>query len=141
MGARIGWHANIYVESQLCKLAQDFTFAVSTTEVESKNRGSRWIKFLKGLRTVPIDFEMTTNESDPTYQALKASFDSDSDDDFVEIEFTNKLKTKPDWGGFKGDFIVTKFEQSEPMDDEAKTSVSIRLAAGSDNEPTYTKSA
>jgi len=136
--ARTGFKAQMYVEGQLCTLTQDFSFAVSRTDIQSKNRGLIWTKYLKGMKDVPIDFDLTTDENDPQYQALSASFDSDADDDYIEIELTDKPKTSTGWSGFKADWVVTKFEKSEPLDDEAKTSVSIRIAAGSPNEPSVT---
>ena len=137
--ARIGWHAKVYIGGVLCDLVQDLTYEESVTEVESRNRSSRYVKFLKGLRTKPIDFDMTTDATDPGYLALEAAYRSDSDDDWVEVEFTDRVKTKTPYKGFKANFIVTKFAQSEPLDDEAKTSVSLRLAAGAP-EPVVTSS-
>ena len=137
---RTGFKAQMYVEGELCPLTQDFTVGFSSTEIQTKDRGSDWIKYLKGMKDAPIDFELTTDETDPSYVALKEAYFSSADDAYLEIEFTNKPKTATEWEGFKGDWVVTAFEDGEPIDDEAKTNVSVRLAANSPNEPQRTSS-
>ena len=138
--ARIGFFAKMYVAGVLCDLIQDFTTEDSFNEVESRNRGSRFVKTLKGMRTKVIDFDMSTVESNPGWQALKAAYNSSAEDSYIEIEFTNRVKTSTQWQGFKANWEVTKFTQSEPMDDEAITSVSIRISANSPTEPLETHS-
>lgn len=137
---RTGFHAQMYVDDEICKLTQDFTLSFSSTEIQTKDRGSDWIKYLKGLKDAPMDFDITQDDTDPTYLALKAAYYSTAEDNYLPIEFTNRPKTSASWKGFKADWIVTGFEESEPIDDEAITSVSIRLAANSPNEPAETGS-
>ena len=137
---RTGFHSQMYVNDMLCSLTQDFTLTFSSTEIQTKDRTSHWIKYLKGMKDVPLDFELTRDDTDPGYQALKAAYHSTAEDDYLPIEFTNRLKTAGAWKGFKADWVVTAFEEAEPIDDEAKTQVSIRLAANSPNEPEETAS-
>ena len=137
---RTGFHSQMYIDDVLCPLTQDFTLTHSSTEIQTKDRASIWIKYLKGMRDVPLDFEITRDDSDPGYQALRAAYFSTAEDDYLPIEFTNRPKTASEWRGFKADWVVTAFEESEPIDDEAKTNVSIRLAANSPNEPEETGS-
>jgi len=140
MAYRAGIKAQIYVEGTLAKGAQDITVPWTKNEIAVRTRGSRFVKYLPGLIDGPIDFEILYDPDDPVYQALHDAFWSDADDNYLEIEITDRKKTAASWRGIKADFIVTNFEQTDPLEDTSSRSVSIRFAAESDNEPVETGS-
>ena len=132
--ARTGYKARIYVAGNLLPGVQDITVEVSRTEIEVKSREKSTVGYLNGLLHCPIDFDMDDKPDDPGYKAVKAAFYSQADDNFLSIELTNRPKTTPPWEGIKGDFVVTKFARTYPIDDVARVSVSLRPAAASEEE-------
>ena len=140
MAYRAGIKAQLYVEGTLARGVQDLTVPWEKNAIPVRERGSRFVKYLPGLIDGPIDFEMLYNPDDPVQKALHDAYWSDTDDNFLEIEITDRKKTASSWNGIKADFIVTRFEQVDPLEDTSNRAVSIRLAAESDNEPVETGS-
>jgi hypothetical protein len=137
---RTGYKARVYVAGKIVPGVQDITVTTSRTEVQVKVREHGDVRYLAGLKDTPIDFEMLDDPTDETYLALKAAYHSDTDDNFLEVEITDNPKTAAKWEGIKGDFIVTKFEKSYPVDDAAKVNVSLRQAAASKKAMVETRS-
>ncbi|MDR1492732.1 MAG: hypothetical protein LBT05_08425 [Planctomycetaceae bacterium] len=139
MGYRSGFKAKMYMGTTLVKGVLDITLPFSRNEIQVKSRESVWVKYLKGLIDVPIDFTIHYDPADASFQALQAAFLSDADDSYVNIEFTDNVKTAATWRGIKADWEVTKFEKADPMEDVSDYNVSIRLSAAAGTEPTVTQ--
>lgn len=112
------------------KIIHDLTIATSSTEVSIKNKGSNYEKFLLGLKSAPIDFDADWEPEDPVFQLMETAHLTDTPIEFLSLDH---LLTTKGARGFRGKFLVTKFERSEPLDDEMIVSVSLRLDANSDD--------
>jgi hypothetical protein len=81
---------------------QDVTVTTSRTEVQVKVREHGDVRYLAGLKDTPIDFEMLDDPEDETYQALKAAYHSDTDDNFLEVEITDNPANRREMGRRQG---------------------------------------
>jgi hypothetical protein len=128
----MGTHAS--PEWKRAKVLHDLTLAVSKTEVQVKNKGSNWNKYLTALRDAPIDVEVDWAPGDEVFDALQEAFFTEEVLEFVILDGGIK---KAGAQGLRGGFIVTKFERSEPMEDQMIANVSLRLGADWDFEPDW----
>ena len=133
---RVGIKGKTYIEGNLAKWIRDLTVAISVNEVAVKNKGSEWEKCLRGLKTLPLDLEGDWSPGDPAFDALQEAFFADDEEGEVEVEILDAAKDK-NGKGFKGKFIVTKFERSEPVEDVMGVSASFRLSALSNEDPEF----
>jgi hypothetical protein len=116
------------------KILHDLTLAVSKGEVQVKNKGSRWVKYLSALNDAPLDVEVDWQPDDPVFDALQDAFWTDEVLEFVILDGGIK---KAGAQGLRAGFVVTKFERSEPLEDQMLANVSLRLAADWDHEPDW----
>jgi hypothetical protein len=112
---KIGYQMPLIIGGFTTYSVGDVTIEKSYTEIEVKRKTDRDIRYLKGMRNCPIDFDIDRNEKDPAYRILRDLSDTD---EAVTIEV----------GEVTDRFIVTKFTRNEPVDDVVTVSVSIRLA-------------
>ena len=115
------------------KSVRDLTIGISKNEIPVKNKGVEYVRYLGGLKDVPVDFEMDWEPEEGSFAMLVDSFMNDTP---LEFEFLDDTKTKGGYG-LKGEFIVTKLDRSEPLEDVMSASVSLRLAADSQLLPTW----
>jgi hypothetical protein len=116
------------------KSVRDLTIAISKNEVPVKNKGSKFVRYLSGLIDAPVDFEMDWEPGEGAFDLMQDSFWEETP---LEFEFLDDTKEKGG-KGLTGEFIVTKLERTEPIEDVMSASVSLRLAADSEVEPTWT---
>ena len=116
------------------RLLRDFTLPISTNEIPVKNKGSQWIKYLRGLLDVAIDAEADWEPGNPLFEALKTSFFTES---IVEIAILDGGIKQAGAQGVRAGFIVTKFERGEPLEDVMTLNFSLRLAAEHTHEPEW----
>ncbi|MDR1290104.1 MAG: hypothetical protein LBK06_02770 [Planctomycetaceae bacterium] len=112
---RVGYEMPLVIGGVTTHSVGDVTITKSYTEIPIKRKGDRDVRYKKGMRDRPIDFTIDNNESDNAYKILKAASDTDK---AVTIQV----------GSVEDKFIVTKFDESEPVDDIVTVDVSIRLA-------------
>jgi hypothetical protein len=116
------------------KVLHDLTLAVSKNEVQVKNKGSRWVKYLSALNDAPLDVEVDWAPGDEVFDALQEAFWTDEVLEFVVLDGGIK---KAGAQGLRAGFTVTKFERSEPLEDQMIANVSLRLAADWEFEPDW----
>jgi hypothetical protein len=112
---KVGYQMPLTIGGFVTRSVGDVTIEKSYTEIQVKRKGDRDVRYIKGMRDCPIDFDIDQNESDPTYKILR---DLSNTDLAVEIEIGSVIDR----------FIVTKFTENEPVDEVVTMSVSIRLA-------------
>ncbi|GHT13711.1 hypothetical protein FACS1894170_10000 [Planctomycetales bacterium] len=96
-----------------CRFLHDLTLSISSNEVQVKNKGSRWVKYLTGLDDVPIDIEGEWEPGNPAFDVMQEAYWSKEPLEFVILDGGIR---KDGAQGLRGEFIVTKFERSEPKD-------------------------
>ncbi|GHT30654.1 hypothetical protein FACS1894214_0910 [Planctomycetales bacterium] len=121
---------------QRAKIVHDLTLSLSKGEVQVKNKGSRWVKYLSALNDVPLDLEIDWEPGHAVFDALQAAFWSEEAVEFVILDGGIR---KPGAQGLRAGFMVTKFERSEPLEDEMLGNISLRLHADWAYEPDWVK--
>ena len=128
---RVGLKGHVYCKVGnafvAMKIARDVTIPVSKNEIPLKNKGSELIRYLSGLIDVPIDLEADWEPGDPVFDALHDCFWNGGSLEFKFLDQPEGTGAK----GLQGEFIVTKFERSEPLEDVMSVSIALRLAADS----------
>jgi hypothetical protein len=128
----VGTHTN--PSWKRAKILHDLTLSISTAEVQVKNKGSRWTKYLSGLNDVPLDLEADWEPGDDVFDALQDAYWTQAPLELVILDGGIK---KAGAQGLRGGFMVTKFERSEPVEDEMMANISLRLAANWEHEPDW----
>ncbi|MCL2745396.1 MAG: hypothetical protein FWE67_16270 [Planctomycetaceae bacterium] len=118
------------------KIVKDLTMSLSKNEVQVKNKGSIFVKYLSGLVDVPLDLEIDWEPGDLVFDALQAAFWSEEILEFVILDGGIR---KPGAQGLRAGYMVTKFERGEPLEDQMTGSISLRLHADSEEEPDWVK--
>jgi hypothetical protein len=116
------------------KIIHDLTLTVSKGEVQVKNKGSRWVKYLAGLNDAPLDMEADWEPGNDVFDTLQDAFWTETPLEFVILDGGIK---KAGAQGLRAGFTVTKFERAEPMEDEMIANVSLRLAGDWEFEPDW----
>jgi hypothetical protein len=116
----------------------DLTLAVSKGEVQVKNKGSRWVKYLSALNDAPLDVEVDWSPGDDVFDALQDAFWTDEVLEFVILDGGIK---KAGAQGLLAGFTVTKFECVQPLEDQMIANASLRLAADWEHEPAWVTAA
>ena len=118
------------------KILRDLTLAMSKAEVQVKNKGSMFVEYLTGLIDVPLDCECDWEPGDPVFDAMQEAYWSEEPLEFLILDGGIRKKGAQ---GLRANFIVTKFERGEPMEDVMSTAVSLRLSAESNDKPQWVK--
>jgi len=142
MSMRVGvkgqtyYNAGTYAQPEWvrAKCIKDLSFEISKTEVQIKNKGSDWVKYLTGLKDLPLDFESDYNPNDPVSTAIMDAFWTEEPLEFLILD--DKI-TKQGAQGLRAGFIVTKGGRNEPVDDMMTMPSGLRLAADWPHEPAY----
>ena len=110
------------------KTSGGVTVSQSRTEIEVKNKASDEVRYLSGLKST--SFELTVQAgTDPedisSTDGYKLLLDMFENQTVKAVVFTN-----PDSGfGKTANMICTKFDASEPLDDLATASVTLKITA------------
>ena len=116
------------------KFLRDLTLPLSSNEIAVKNKGSVWVKYLRGLIDVAIDGEADWEPGSAVFEGFKSSFFTEKE---IELMILDGGIKKQGAQGTRASFIVTKFERGEPLEDAMTVSFSLRLAATSAQEPQW----
>jgi predicted secreted protein len=103
------------------------TLNIDASAVEASTRGSVWRKFLPGLRNLSADMKFIRNNSDTIQAALETAFVAGTS---VIFAFTDAAIATVGTQGIKGEFMVSKFSQGEPIDGAASLDVTLQPIAG-----------
>ncbi|MDR1141273.1 MAG: phage tail protein [Planctomycetaceae bacterium] len=114
---QVGYQIPVIIEDIETISVGDVTASKSYTEIAIKRKGKRQVGYIKGMEDISIDFDLYDN-GDPAVAVLKAAYNSD---DPISIEIAD----------ISDDFIVTKLDKSEPVDDAVTISVTVKLSANS----------
>lgn len=123
-----GFNCSVSVDGKTIKTIGDVTYSQSRTEIEVKNRASDEVRYLAGLKSTSFDF---------TVQAGTDPEDSSSVDGYALLldMFNNRTVAavvfSDESAGISktANMICTKFEASEPLDDLATASVTLKITA------------
>jgi len=116
------------------KLLRDLTLPLASNEIAIKNKGSLWVKYLRGLLDVAIDGEADWEPGTVVFEGFKSSFFTEK---VIELLILDGGIKKQGAQGVRASFIVTRFERGEPLEDAMSVSFSLRLAAESEYEPQW----
>lgn len=114
------------------KILHDLTIEVTATEIQVRNKGSRYVKYLMGLEDAPIDTEYDWAPEDQAFQKMHEAHYKRT---YLDLVFLDGKINQVGATGFRGDFLVTKWGDSQPLDDAEVLTAALRLAAESPNEP------
>lgn len=116
------------------KFVRDLTFEISKAEIQSKNKGSLWVKYLSGLMDAPLDFECDYEPDDPACALLIEAFWTEDPvdmlilDDYIETEGAE---------GYRAGFLATKSGFNQPLEDIMALPNALRLHANFPHEPAH----
>lgn len=115
--------------------AQDVSIARERTEISASNRGSKFEKFLVGLKKYGVDIKLVRDNADTNQLALETAYEAGS---IVTMAFSDGVIATVGTRYMKCDMIVTKFAEGEPLEGFATIDITLKLHAGSSNDPVAT---
>lgn len=97
---------------------------ISASEVDVTRRsGNGWRQIQTALNDCEVSLEIPLDTSDPGYQALRDAF---NDNTVLALAILTGARNKPN-EGIVGDFSVTNFPRSEPIDGAVSTNITLKL--------------
>jgi len=115
-------------------ILHDLTVGSETTAIAVKNKGVNVVRYMEGLREVPLDFECDWEPGHPVFDAL---LNSHWTSEVLDLLILDGRLTKEGSQGLRAGFIATKFERGEPLDDAMTASASLKLAAEWEHDPEW----
>jgi len=110
---------------------KDVTLNLTSDEADVTTRGSGgWKQTAQALRDASVSFEMEWDTSASDFQAFLDAFTGATT---IGVAVMDGDYSTPGSEGFEADMTVTEFTRSEPLNDSAKASVTIK--------PTYSATA
>lgn len=114
---------------------KDVTRNGETNEGDGKSRISNFMKRVRGLKKVSLDFDIVKDSVDAAnWTAIRAAWLARAT---VEFAFATGLIATAGTVYVRFAAIVTKFSENQPLEDAVTASVSIKLAYSA-NEPSVT---
>jgi len=130
----LGMNAKIYqgpAESELSSLTEmgnvkDVTLTLEAGEADVTTRGnSGWRATAPTLRECTAEFEMLWKPGDAGFEAVKTAFLSAGT---IRLAILTGAYDEPGTEGPLGDFSITNFSRSEPLEEGVTVSVTAKLA-------------
>ena len=125
--ARLGFEAKMLVNDLPLDIIGDIAIEIDYTDVEVKNRESRNVRTIRGMRTHAIDITVENVPSNPAYSALVSADKTDS-----PVKITVK-EDDSDTDPFEEYMEIIKISRQYPIDDKMVRDVALRISA---NPPT-----
>jgi hypothetical protein len=131
----LGMNAKIYqgaAGSALAALTEmgnvrDVTLTLEAGEADVTTRGnSGWRATAPTLRECTVEFEMLWKPGDPGFEAIKTAFLTAGT---VALAVLTGARDATGSEGPRGDFSITSFSRSEPLEEGVTVSVTAKLAA------------
>lgn len=123
-----GFNCSVSIGGKAIKTIGDVTFSQSRTEIEVKNKASDEVRYLSGLKSTSFELTVqagTDPEDTGAVDGYKLLLDMFENQTVKEVVFSD-----PDSGIAKtANMICTKFDASEPLDDLATASVTLKITA------------
>lgn len=108
----------------------DVTINLSAAQISATTRATAgWEAFIQGLKTGSVDFSMMYDADDADYQALHTAFMSGTAMSFFFSD--------GEGNGLVGDYVITNFSESQPLNDAVSISVSLSVTDSAGRAPTY----
>ena len=129
----LGMNAKIYQGEKGAELetlselsnVRDVTLNLSAGEADVTTRAnSGWKSTAPTLRECSVDFEMLWKPADTGFQAIKAAFLGGTQ---VRLAVLTGAKDEPGTEGPVGDFTISQFNRSEPLEEGVKVAVTAKL--------------
>lgn len=114
--------------------ARDVTVNLSSGTADMSTRGATWRKQDITLNELTIDFELLYEEDDTEYQLLRDAYFAG---DAVALAALSGAEDVAGSEGPAGDFKITQFNRSEPLEDGATISVTAVLHDFTGTDPWY----
>ncbi len=105
----------------------------SRNKIEVKNRASTFKRFLAGLKEYGITFGLTRDDANTAQTALDAAYEAAT---LTSFAFANGPIATTGTKYVKAEFIVTKFDDHEPLEGGTMIDVELSLGAKSAQVPT-----
>ena len=118
----LGMNACLKINGTVVGNVKDVTVNLEAGEADVTTRGNQgWRATAPTLRECNVDFEMQWKPSDAAFSAVKTAFLTSTT---VEMEVLDQL----DGEGPHGNFSITNFSRSEPLEEALGVSVTAKLA-------------
>ena len=109
---------------------RDVTVTMDSGEADITTRGnSGWRATAATLRECSVEFEMLWKPGDAIFEAIKNAFLSAGT---VELAALDQARDVTGAQGPKGNFAITSFSRSEPLEEAITVSVTAKLAKYND---------
>lgn len=123
-----GFNCTVSIGGKTIKTIGDVTFSQSRTEIEVKNRASDEVRYLAGLKSTSFELTVqagTDPEDEGSVDGYSLLLDMFENQKVCSVTFADE-----DSGISKtANMICTKFDASEPLDDLASASVTLKITA------------
>jgi len=104
---------------------RDVTLSLEAGEADVTSRAnSGWRATAATLRSASVDFEMVWKPGDAGFTAIKNAYLNGT---ALELAVLDQDRATSGAEGLKGNFTVTSFERSEPLEEAIIVSVSVKL--------------
>jgi len=118
----LGMNACLMINGTVVGNVKDVTVNLEAGEADITTRGNQgWRATAPTLRECSVDFEMQWKPGDIAFDAVKTAFLSSGT---VEM----KVLDQPNGEGPHGNFSITNFSRSEPLEEAISVSVTAKLA-------------
>lgn len=130
----LGMNAKIYQGAAGAALAsltemanvKDVTLSLEAGEADVTTRANQgWRATAPTLRESTVEFEMLWKSTDPGFDAIKTAFLTSST---IRLAVLTGEKAASGTEGPLGDFSITNFSRSEPLEEGVTVSVTAKLA-------------
>lgn len=106
---------------------RDVTLNLEAGEADVTTRGnSGWRATTSTLREATVEFEMLWKPGDTVFEAIKDAFLASTN---VSLAVLDQLRTVTGAQGPVGDWSITNFSRSEPLEEGQTVSVTAKLAS------------
>lgn len=108
----------------------DVTINLTANQINATTRATAgWEANIAGLKTGSVDFSIMYDKEDADYQALNAAFIAGT---ALAFFFSDGAGN-----GLIGDFVVTNFSESQPLNDAVSIAVTLSVSDAGSRSPSF----
>lgn len=105
---------------------RDVTLSLDAGEADVTTRAnSGWRATTATLKEASVEFEMVWKPADPGFIAIRDAYLNNT---AVELAVLDQVRTTTGAQGLKGNFSITNFSRSEPLEEAQAVSVTAKLS-------------
>lgn len=142
MGVQEGYQCKLYRNTATwdtptwseVDIARDVGLNMQRAEGDMSVRASEFKEFLLGQIDAGVDVELVWDPSDTNFDALLSAFLNNT---AVELLILDGAVTTAGSEGLRATWAVAQFPRAEPLDDGAKTAMTIKPRYNGTNKPTW----